>query len=153
MGQLPSDCERTHGYVSASVDCELSEVEGMLLEGHLAACESCRGYAASVAQTARLLRRAPLEELGFAIVLPSRHLAVARKLQVGAVAAALALTFGLSTVIGTIGSRQTSSRSGSKVAAGARDSALLRSPEAELKMLHDASVARSRLVIHSRTAV
>jgi anti-sigma factor RsiW len=153
MGQLPSDCERTHGYVSASVDGELSEVEGMLLEGHLAACESCRGYAASVAQTARLLRRAPLEELGFAIVLPSPHLAVARKLQVGAVAAALALTFGLSAVIGTIGSRQTSSRSGSKVAAGARDSALLRSPEAELKMLHDASVARSRLVIHSRTAV
>jgi predicted anti-sigma-YlaC factor YlaD len=153
MGQLPSDCERTHGYVSASVDGELSEVEGMLLEGHLAACESCRGYAASVAQTARLLRRDPLEELDFAIVLPSRRLAVARKLQVGAVAAALALTFGLSAVIGTIGSRQTSSRSGSKVAAGARDSALLRSPEAELKMLHDASVARSRLVIHSRTAV
>jgi predicted anti-sigma-YlaC factor YlaD len=153
MGQLPSDCERTPGYVSASVDGELSEVEGMLLEGHLASCEDCRRYAATVAETARLLRRAPLEELGFAIVLPRRRLAVAHKLQVAAVAAALAVTFGLSTVVRTIGSTQASSRSVSKVAAGARASALLRSPEAELKMLHEASVARSRLVIHSRTAV
>ena len=125
----------------------------MLLEVHLASCEGCRGYAATVAQTASLLRRAPLEELGFAIELPSRRLAVAHKLQVAAVAAALAITFGLSTVIGSIGSRQASSRSGSKLAAGARDAALLRTPEAELKMLHDASVARSRLVIHSRIAV
>jgi predicted anti-sigma-YlaC factor YlaD len=152
MGQLPSDCEQTRGYVSASVDGELSEVEGMLLKGHLASCEACRGYAANVAQTTRLLRQAPLEELGFAIVLPSRRLAVAHKLQVAAVAAAFALTFGLSAVIGTIGSTQTSSRSGSK-AAGARNSAALRSPEAELRLLREASVARSRLAIHSRTAV
>ncbi|MBA3735690.1 MAG: zf-HC2 domain-containing protein [Actinobacteria bacterium] len=153
MGQIASilDCERVRGSVSASVDGELSEVEAAGLEAHLASCESCRLYAADSAETARLLRGAPLEQLGFTIALPSRF-AVARQLQVAAAAAAIAATVGLSAVVGTLGSARTTSGD-AQALAGASEPIALRNPEAELKLLQRATGSRSRLAIHARQAL
>ncbi|MDX6413668.1 MAG: putative zinc-finger, partial [Gaiellaceae bacterium] len=83
MGQFPStDCDWVRASASAAFDGELSEVEALRLDTHLASCSDCRAFAGGVAQTTRMLQDAPLEQLGFAIVLPSRRLAFAHKLQV-----------------------------------------------------------------------
>ncbi|SRR6266536_4007387 len=150
MGQLLSnDCDRMREQVSASLDGELSELETARLQAHLGICAACRTYAAGAAAAARLLQESPLEELDFPIVLPRRRLAAARRLQVGAAAAALVVTVGLSAVVGTIGSTSGSrDRNASKEARAAK----LRFPEQELRMLYRASEVRSNLVIHSRIA-
>jgi predicted anti-sigma-YlaC factor YlaD len=149
MGQLPSnDCDRLREQVSASLDGELSQLESARLQAHLAGCGSCRAFAATAGAASQLLQAAPLEELQFAVALPSRRrLAAARKLQVAAAAAALTVTVGLSAALGTLGSQP-------RVHASARavHNARLRFPEQELKMLHQASEARANLVVHSRFA-
>jgi predicted anti-sigma-YlaC factor YlaD len=139
MGQ-PSftDCERIRGVISASLDGEVSEVERATADAHLAACGECRAYAASLAETSRLLRTAPLEELGFPIVLPSHRLRLARTMQLGAAAAAVAATVFLSVTVGKSpnGGGLTSLSPAANVPA-----AYLQSPEYELRMLQRASVA------------
>jgi predicted anti-sigma-YlaC factor YlaD len=151
-GQIPSsECDRMRGYVSAGIDGELSEVEGVRLESHLGACTACRAYALDAGHVTRVLRDAPLEELNFAIVLPSRRLAVARKLQIAAAAAALAVTVGLSAVVGALGPSGTTSLS--SAAPVRTEAASLRFPENELRMLYRASTARSSLRVHGRLAL
>jgi predicted anti-sigma-YlaC factor YlaD len=148
MGQISlHSCDRVRELVSAALDGELTELEGARVHAHLAACTGCRTYAAGANEASRLLRETPLEELNLPILLPSRRLAVARKLQVAAAAAALVATVGLSAAVGTISSSPRSNvRSG---ATGAK----LRFPEQELRMLERASAARSNLVLHSRIAL
>jgi predicted anti-sigma-YlaC factor YlaD len=148
MGQLPLDpCDSSRELVSASLDGELAELDALRLDAHLAVCGACRAYAAGARETARLLREAPLEQLAIPIVLPGRRLAVARKLQVAAAAAALLVTVGLSAALSTISSP---SRSHARSTATA---AKLRFPEQELRMLQRASQARSNRNIHSRLAL
>ena len=102
MGQPSfSDCERMRSMISASLDGEVSEVEQATADAHLAECGACRAYAASLAETARMLRATPLEELSFPIVLPSHRLRLARTMQLGAAAAAVAAVF-LGVTIGSI---------------------------------------------------
>jgi predicted anti-sigma-YlaC factor YlaD len=140
MGQ-PSfgDCERMRGVISASLDSEASEVERATADGHLADCDACRAYAASLAETSRVLRATPLEELSFPIVLPSHRLRLARTMQVGAAAAAVAATVFLSVTLGT---SPTGGGLTSLSVSGANGSAAyLQSPEYELRMLQRASVA------------
>jgi predicted anti-sigma-YlaC factor YlaD len=154
MGQIVSilDCERVRESVSASVDGELSQVEAAGLEAHLASCEPCRLYAAGSVETARLLRSAPREELGFTIALPARRYALAHKVQVGAAAAAIAATVGLSALVGTLGSARTSSSDAQALAATSEPIAL-RNPEAELKMLQRATEPRSKPAFRVRQAL
>src|SRR4051794_33037863 len=130
MGQISlHSCERVRELVSASIDGELTELEGARVEAHLAACTGCRTYAAGAAEASRLLRSTPLEDLNIPIALPSRRLAVARRLQVAAAAAALVATVGLSAAVATISSSPSSDApSGPKAAK-------LRFPEQELRML------------------
>ena len=91
MGQPSfSDCDRMRGVISACLDGEVSEVERATLDVHLAACADCRDYSAGLAETSRLLRATPLEELSFPIALPSHRLRLARTIQLGAAAAAVA---------------------------------------------------------------
>jgi predicted anti-sigma-YlaC factor YlaD len=142
MGQIPLQmCDQVRELVSASLDGELSELNAARVESHVAVCAGCRTYAAGAAEAARMLRQAPLEEMTVPIVLPSRRLAVARKLQVAAAAAALAVTVGLSAAVATISS---SPRSHVRAAKAAK----LRFPEQELRMLEQASEARSNRVVH-----
>src|SRR5580765_5485886 len=153
MGQIASilDCERVRESVSASVDGELSQAEAAGVEAHLASCESCRLFAAGSGETARLLRSAPREELGFTIALPARRYALAHKVQVAA-AAAIAATVGLSALVGTLGSARTSS-SDAQAFAGTSEPIALRNPEAELKMLQRATEPRSKPAFRARQAL
>jgi hypothetical protein len=56
-GQL---CARARFWASLRVDGELSELEGALLDAHLARCADCSGFQAAADGSAGLLRRAPL---------------------------------------------------------------------------------------------
>lgn len=154
MGQISSilDCQRVRESVSASVDDELSQAEAAGVEAHLVSCESCRLYAAGFGETASLLRSAPLEELGFTIALPARRYALAHKVQVGAAAAAIAATVGLSALVGTLGSTRTTSSDAQALAATSEPIAL-RNPEAELKMLQRATEPRSKPAFRARQAL
>jgi predicted anti-sigma-YlaC factor YlaD len=55
-GQL---CTRARFLASLRIDGELSELEGVLLDGHLAACDGCREAADGFAAAARMLRAEP----------------------------------------------------------------------------------------------
>jgi anti-sigma factor RsiW len=140
MGQ-PSfgDCERMRSVISASLDGEVSEVEQATADAHLAECADCRAYAATLAETSRMLQATPLEELSFPIVLPSHRLRLARTMQLGAAAAAVVATvfFGATVSTSPDGGGLTS------LSASATNgpAAYLQSPEYELRMLHRASVA------------
>ena len=139
MGQPSfSDCDRMRGVISACLDGEVSEVERATLDVHLAACGDCRAHAAGLAETSRLLRTTPLEELSFPIALPSHRLRFARTMQLGAAAAAVAATVLLSVTVGAGPNRGLTSLSAS---AADGPAAYLQSPEYELRMLQRASVA------------
>jgi predicted anti-sigma-YlaC factor YlaD len=138
MGQ-PSfrDCERMRSLISASLDGEVSEVEQATADAHLAECGACRAYAASLAETSRMLRATPLEEMSFPIVLPSHRLRLARTMQLGAAAAAVAAVF-----LGVVGTSPNGGSLSSLSASAANGpAAYLQSPEYELRMLQRASVA------------
>ena len=154
MGQLSTtNCEQIRGALSESLDGELAEIDHARLEAHLAHCAACRAYSADLAGTARLLREAPLEQLDFPIALPSRRLAVARRLQVGAAAAALLVTVGLSAVVGSVGSGGGSGLSVRSASAHSAQPAKLRFTEQELRMLHRASSARHAVNAQNRMAM
>ena len=140
MGQPSfSDCDRMRGVISARLDSEVSEVEQATMDAHLAVCADCRAYAAGLAETTQLIRATPLEELSFPIALPSHRLRLARTMQLGAAAAAVAATVLLSITIGT---PQNGAGLSSLSASGANGSAAyLQSPEYELRMLQRASFA------------
>jgi predicted anti-sigma-YlaC factor YlaD len=147
MGQ-PSfgDCERMRGVISASLDSEVSEVERATADGHLADCGACRAYAAGLAETSRMLRATPLEELSFPIVLPSHRLRLARTMQLGSAAAAVAATVFLSVTLGT--SPNGGSLTSLSVSGANGSASYLQSPEYELRMLQRASVAVSPAHAH-----
>jgi anti-sigma factor RsiW len=148
MGQLPTnECDRRRELISSSLDGELSELERAALDAHLASCPSCRAFAASAGETSQLLQAAPLVELDFPVVIPARRLAAAHKLQVAAAAAALVVTVGLSAALGTIGSTSRGH------AAASAATPKLRFPEQELRMLQQASAARSSRANHSRLSL
>jgi predicted anti-sigma-YlaC factor YlaD len=128
---------------SASLDGELAELDEARLRTHLAACAGCRAYADTSTAAARLVRTTPLEQPSFPIVVPGRRLAVARKLQAVSAAAAVAVTVGLSVVFGSLGGPSTVQ------AHRATQSANLRFPDQELRMLQRTSQARS----HPRLAL
>jgi predicted anti-sigma-YlaC factor YlaD len=134
MGQISSSsCDRTRELFSASLDGELAELDEARLQAHLATCAGCRAYADRADAAARLVRATPLEEPSFPIVVPGRRLAVARRLQAVAAVAAVGVTVGLSVAIGSL--------SGPSAASSHRatESASLRFPDQELRMLERAS--------------
>jgi anti-sigma factor RsiW len=68
-GQL---CARARFWASLRIDGELSELEGALLDAHLARCAHCRALAVDIAETTDALRAAPLER-GVPVVLALRR--------------------------------------------------------------------------------
>jgi predicted anti-sigma-YlaC factor YlaD len=151
MGQTFIECDGIRAAVSEALDGELSQVDAARVKTHLAACSACRAYAGGIDGTARLIRNAPLERLGFEIVLPNRRLALARRLQVAAAAAALVVTVGLSAVVGSVGGG--SSVGASSATADNGQPAKLRFTEQELRMLYRASSARGALRMHGRMTI
>jgi len=139
MGQISLDsCDRMRELFSASLDGELAELDEARVQVHLARCGGCRAYADAAAAASRLVRAAPLEQPSFPIVVPGRRLAVARRLQAVSAAAAVAVTIGLSVAVGSLGGP------GRAPSHHAAQSAKLRFPDQELRMLRSASHAPSR---------
>jgi predicted anti-sigma-YlaC factor YlaD len=148
MGQLHSiDCEQVQGHISAGLDDELSEVEQARVDAHVGFCPECRAFADGTRKTADLLRAAPLEDLDFPIALPSRRRALARRIPVAAAAAALAAAVGLGALVGGLGSSSSGLRPARSTSA---ESASLRFPENELRMLQQASTAQANRNVHAR---
>ena len=56
-------CERARLWASLRLDGELSELEGALLDAHLARCDGCRAVTDGFAASTAALRSAPLERL------------------------------------------------------------------------------------------
>jgi predicted anti-sigma-YlaC factor YlaD len=56
-------CERARFWASLRLDGELSELEGALLDAHLARCEGCRAVAEGFGASTAALRTAPLQRL------------------------------------------------------------------------------------------
>jgi hypothetical protein len=92
-----------------------------------------------------MLRATPLEDLGFPIVLPSRRVRLARTMQVGAAAAAIAVTVALGATIGTSRNGGLTSLSAS---AGPGSAAYLQSPEYELRLLQRTALGKSPAHAH-----
>ena len=149
IGQLfSSDCDAVRGQVSAALDGELSEVENARVTAHLGSCSDCRAFAADARATTNLLRASPLDELDFPIVLPSRRLAIARRVQVAAAAAGLAVMVGVSALVGGLASNTSTGLSHARTSPAS--SASLRFPENELRMLQRAATKRENPDVHAR---
>jgi predicted anti-sigma-YlaC factor YlaD len=89
-------CERTRGWVSLSLDGELSEFERALVASHVDRCPQCAEFAAEAAATTNVLRAAPLEPVPHMLVLPLRRRQIgAVAMRVSAAAAVLVGALGL----------------------------------------------------------
>ncbi len=103
--QLDPDrsCVRAREWASLGLDGELSELERLLLERHLARCEPCRAFAGSAAAVAGALRGAPLERPRRTAVPEARP--PRRRARYGIAAAAAALVIvgaGVGTLVASL---------------------------------------------------
>jgi ferric-dicitrate binding protein FerR (iron transport regulator) len=86
---LSEECVRACEWASLRLDSELSEIEELLLQAHLARCCDCRSFTESVIEATEALRATPLEEPTYAFELPRKRSARVVGLRaVSAVAAA-----------------------------------------------------------------
>jgi predicted anti-sigma-YlaC factor YlaD len=138
--RLQPKCERARQWASLRADGELSEFEGLLLAAHLGRCAECRAFRRDVDRMSAALRGSPLEQPSFPIDVPGRRRLGARVVHIGSAAAAAALalavvlTGGLSTIAGSTRTHSPSS--------GATTSSLLRpSPDV---VVHQATFAAPR---------
>src|ERR1051326_2598095 len=69
----PSDCQRARQAVSLRLDGELSELEGLWLDGHLGGCAHCRAYDVDTEAFTGALRGAVLDRPAAVFVLPRRR--------------------------------------------------------------------------------
>jgi len=70
MNESGHRCERARLLASLRLDGELSELEGALLDAHLARCAGCRAVADGFGASTTALRSAPLERLAPVLDLP-----------------------------------------------------------------------------------
>src|SRR4051794_40290798 len=102
-GQL---CARARFWASLRIDDELSELEGALLDAHLAQCAECAAFAASAeASTAALRTSEPDVVAHIAVSLPASP----RRVFAGVVAAAIVVS---ASLLGGLGDGSKSTQSG-----------------------------------------
>lgn len=94
------ECERTRQWVSAALDCELSQFESSLVRAHLSRCAACRSFEQRLAALTAAVRSAAPETMSGRVYLPaSRRLAwrTASVARLGSVAAVIvsAISIGL----------------------------------------------------------
>jgi len=131
-------CDRARAQISALLDGELSELEETDLRLHLEGCESCLEYRAGAASISRSLRAAPLEQLDFAIDVPSRRRIATRWIQAGSAAAAVLVAIGLGSSQGILANHGGLGSAGSSPSPARASSAgaYLQSPDYERHLLN-----------------
>jgi hypothetical protein len=107
-GQL---CARARFWASLRIDGELSELEGALLDAHVARCPDCAAFVAGAATSTAALRALPLESHAPVAVVLS---ASPKRVFAGIVAAAAVISIAL---LGGLADGSRSGQSGSVVAA------------------------------------
>jgi anti-sigma factor RsiW len=85
--------------MSLRLDDELSQLEGALLDGHLARCPDCATYAAEVTGVTDQLRSAPAQPLAQPIAVRRRRRMPVRLANVSAAAALLAVAAGVGAIV------------------------------------------------------
>jgi predicted anti-sigma-YlaC factor YlaD len=116
------ECDRARQWLSGALDGELSDFEGVLLEGHLSACAACRGYRADLNRMTEALRAAPLEP--FTASMEFRRLRRARFRLAPAVAALAVAAVGLGSILTASQVRTASPSDGFRLNAGSTGPAL-----------------------------
>jgi hypothetical protein len=97
---IPSaECARARAWASLRLDDQLSDFEEVLLEAHLARCDDCGAFAASISDLTAALRSAPLEQPAFAFEPPHRTRGRTVALRAVSAAAAVAV-LGVSGLVG-----------------------------------------------------
>ena len=86
----PLECERTRHFLSVRLDGGLSHFERMLVESHVAQCESCHVFETRITEVTEAVRSAPYEQLAVSVQLPSRRSIAWRTVARGASVAAAA---------------------------------------------------------------
>jgi anti-sigma factor RsiW len=93
--------------MSARLDGELSELEEVRLNTHLARCAACCAYEADVAGVTALVRQAPLEPLEFPVSIARRRRTVLRRVEFAA-AVMLAGAIGVGSMFSALGTSRSS---------------------------------------------
>jgi hypothetical protein len=107
-GQL---CARARFWVSLRIDGELSELEGALLDAHVARCPDCAAFAAGATTSTAALRALPMaSHAPVSVALPASP----KRVFAGVVAAAAVISIAL---LGGLGDGSRSAQSGSVLAA------------------------------------
>jgi hypothetical protein len=95
----PDECARAREWASLRLDDRLSDFEEVLLEAHLARCDDCRTFAASVSDLTAALRSAPLEQPELTFEVPRTTRGRTFALRAVSAAAAVAVV-GVSSLVG-----------------------------------------------------
>jgi predicted anti-sigma-YlaC factor YlaD len=114
-------CERAVRSLSLRLDGELSELEEVALDRHLAQCAPCRAIAAETIGFTQLLRGAPLIDVGRQLEVTSPRRARARRVRRTAAALALAGGVAVASVVAVLSGAGLSGSSHPSSALGFRD--------------------------------
>lgn len=95
------ECEYARARASLALDGELSQVERAHLRAHVGRCTECAAYARDLDGLTQELRAAPLQR-PHGRVPARRRRPRARRLQLGLVAAVVALAAGLGSLAGSL---------------------------------------------------
>lgn len=94
MTAIPAVCERSRSFVSLRLDGELAELEGRMLDAHLARCAPCRNTAHELGAITAAVRATPLQPIGELATPRFRRPWIGRLRPVAAVAATLLVGIG-----------------------------------------------------------
>jgi hypothetical protein len=103
-GDLWARCDRARQWASLRMDDELSELESLMLDRHVAECRACREWLVGVEATTSLLRSGPLVAPELRFEVRPRRLPFVARTRLVAIAAAFALAVAAS-VLGVLLSR------------------------------------------------
>jgi predicted anti-sigma-YlaC factor YlaD len=98
---LSMECEYARARASLALDGELSQVERAHLRAHVGRCTDCAAYARDLDGLTRELRSAPLQRPRGRVPARRRRPG-ARRLQLGLVAAVVAVAAGLGSLAGSL---------------------------------------------------
>src|SRR5205809_4020229 len=94
MRPFTGECDRARQWISAGLDGELSEFEGVLLEGHLAACKACTAFLVETRSLTNELRNTPMEHFDVRVAARKRRRIAFRLSPVAASLAVVAVGVG-----------------------------------------------------------